>query len=113
MLNFVLIRVRKVRKKYIIRIDELLIVGILFLIPNVFVVIGFDHADSACCHLAGRYGGLVPCVPPSKVCPDRSKYVFWDPYHPSDKTNSIIAKRLVDGDIEDISPLNIRALFKR
>ncbi|KAJ0577303.1 putative triacylglycerol lipase [Helianthus annuus] len=73
---------------------------------------GFDNADSACCYVSGQHGGLVPCGPTSKVCPDRSKYVFWDPYHPSDATNSIIAKRLMDGDIEDISPLNLRALFK-
>ncbi|KAK1435905.1 hypothetical protein QVD17_01678 [Tagetes erecta] len=74
---------------------------------------GFEVADSACCRLAGKHGGLLPCIPPSKVCDDRSKYVFWDPYHPSDATNFIIAKRLMDGDIEDISPLNLRALFKR
>ncbi|KAM0013343.1 putative triacylglycerol lipase [Helianthus debilis subsp. tardiflorus] len=73
---------------------------------------GFDNADSACCYVSGQHGGLVPCGPTSKVCPDRSKYVFWDPYHPSDATNNIIAKRLMDGDIEDISPLNLRALFK-
>ncbi|XP_024995106.1 GDSL esterase/lipase At4g16230 [Cynara cardunculus var. scolymus] len=73
---------------------------------------GFDNADSACCYVTGGHGGLVPCGPTSKVCPDRSKYVFWDPYHPSDATNAIIAKRLMDGGIEDISPLNIRALLE-
>lgn len=71
---------------------------------------GFENADSACCYVTGVHGGLVPCGPTSKVCPDRSKYVFWDPYHPSDATNAIIAKRLMDGGIEDISPLNIRAV---
>ncbi|KAI3821796.1 hypothetical protein L1987_09369 [Smallanthus sonchifolius] len=81
-------------------------------IPHNFKSYGFDHADSACCHLAGKYGGMVPCLPPSKVCPNRSKYVFWDPYHLSDTTHTIIAKRLIDGHIEDISPLNLRALFK-
>ncbi|KAI3506021.1 hypothetical protein L1887_28374 [Cichorium endivia] len=73
---------------------------------------GFDNADSACCYVSGQHGGLIPCGPTSKVCVDRSKYVFWDPYHPSDATNAIIAKRLMDGGLEDISPLNIRALFE-
>ncbi|KAL6519766.1 hypothetical protein OROMI_032660 [Orobanche minor] len=73
---------------------------------------GFENADSACCYVAGRYGGLIPCGPTSKVCENRSKYVFWDPYHPTDATNSIIARRLVDGDAADIWPVNIRQLMK-
>ncbi|XP_057957346.1 GDSL esterase/lipase At4g16230-like isoform X1 [Malania oleifera] len=72
---------------------------------------GFENANSSCCHLAGRHGGLLPCVPLSKVCPDRSKYFFWDAYHPSDAANVIISKRLMDGnDSRDIWPMNIRQL---
>ncbi|KAL2470265.1 GDSL esterase/lipase [Abeliophyllum distichum] len=73
---------------------------------------GLENANSACCYVAGVYGGLVPCGPTSKVCADRSKYVFWDPYHPSDAANSIIANRLLDGDSTDIWPMNIRQLMK-
>lgn len=73
---------------------------------------GFEIANSACCAVAGKFGGLIPCGPKSKFCPDRSKYVFWDPYHPTDATNVIIAKRLMDGDSNDISPVNIRRLMK-
>jgi hypothetical protein len=71
---------------------------------------GFENANYACCYVSGRFGGLVPCGPPSKVCEDRSKYVFWDPYHPSDATNVIIARRLMDGDSNDITPMNITQL---
>ncbi|KAL9407629.1 hypothetical protein AB3S75_046212 [Citrus x aurantiifolia] len=71
---------------------------------------GFEIANSSCCYVAGTHGGLIPCGPSSKVCSDRSKYVFWDPYHPSEATNIIIAKRLLDGDSDDISPLNVRQL---
>ncbi|KAJ6910374.1 hypothetical protein NC652_021143 [Populus alba x Populus x berolinensis] len=71
---------------------------------------GFENANASCCYAAGHFGGLIPCGPPSKVCSDRSKYLFWDPYHPSDAANVIIAKRLLDGDSNDISPLNIRRL---
>ncbi|KAK9287966.1 hypothetical protein L1049_016411 [Liquidambar formosana] len=75
-----------------------------------YVSYGFENSNSACCHVAGRFGGLIPCGPPSRVCPDRSKYVFWDPYHPSDAANVVIAKRLMEGDSNDISPMNIRQL---
>ncbi|XP_022749059.1 GDSL esterase/lipase At4g16230-like [Durio zibethinus] len=71
---------------------------------------GFESGSFACCYIAGSFGGLIPCGPSSKVCPDRSKYVFWDPYHPSDAANVIIAKHLLDGDSNDISPMNIRQL---
>ncbi|OMO58489.1 Lipase, GDSL [Corchorus olitorius] len=73
---------------------------------------GFESESFACCYVAGNYGGLIPCGPTSKVCPDRSKYVFWDPYHPSDAANVIIAKRLLDGNSDDISPMNVRQLAK-
>ncbi|XAR49702.1 Triacylglycerol lipase [Bertholletia excelsa] len=73
---------------------------------------GFENADSSCCYVSGRFGGLIPCGPPSKVCADRSKYVFWDPYHPTDATNEIIAKRLMDGHADVIAPMNIRQLFE-
>ncbi|GKV45012.1 hypothetical protein SLEP1_g52144 [Rubroshorea leprosula] len=71
---------------------------------------GFVNANSACCSLGGRHGGLVPCGPLSKVCPDRSKYVFWDAYHPSEAANIILAKRLMDGNSDYISAINIRQL---
>lgn len=72
---------------------------------------GFENAKCACCNVAGRFGGLIPCGPRSKVCGIRSKYVFWDPYHPSEASNNIIAKRLLDGDTNDIWPINIRQLL--
>lgn len=72
--------------------------------------VGFEVADSACCYVGGRFGGLVPCGPTSRYCADRSKYVFWDAYHPSDAANALIARRILDGDPADISPVNVRQL---
>ncbi|XP_074382332.1 GDSL esterase/lipase At4g16230-like [Apium graveolens] len=73
----------------------------------------FQNANSACCSSAGRHGGIIPCGPgPTHVCPDRSKYVFWDAYHPSDATNVIIARRLMDGGTADVSPINLRQLIE-
>ncbi|KAK4265912.1 hypothetical protein QN277_026900 [Acacia crassicarpa] len=71
---------------------------------------GFENSNSSCCHMAGRFGGLAPCLPGSTVCKDRSKYVFWDAFHPSDAANMIIAKRVLDGDTKDIWPINLRKL---
>ncbi|KAG7620683.1 GDSL lipase/esterase [Arabidopsis suecica] len=71
---------------------------------------GFESEKIPCCSLVGKVGGLIPCGPPSKVCMDRSKYVFWDPYHPTEAANIIIARRLLFGDTSDIYPINIRQL---
>ncbi|PON93174.1 Lipase [Trema orientale] len=75
-----------------------------------YTTYGFENRYAACCYVAGRFGGLIPCGPSSKVCLDRSKYVFWDPYHPSDAANVIIAKNLLDGGPNIISPMNVRQL---
>ncbi|CAL4930669.1 unnamed protein product [Urochloa decumbens] len=72
---------------------------------------GFEVADSACCYAGGRFGGLVPCGLTSRYCADRAKYVFWDPYHPSDAANVLIARRILDGGPADISPVNVRQLI--
>lgn len=74
----------------------------------------FEVADSACCHIAGAglHGGLIPCGALSQVCPDRSKYVFWDPFHLTETSYEIIAKHMMDGGLNYISPMNIGQLLK-
>ncbi|KAL2935163.1 hypothetical protein RDABS01_018281 [Bienertia sinuspersici] len=55
---------------------------------------GFTNSDSPCCSF-GQIRPALTCVPASTLCKDRSKYVFWDEYHPSDSANQIIAKELI------------------
>ncbi|XP_074277449.1 GDSL esterase/lipase At1g74460 [Silene latifolia] len=55
---------------------------------------GFMNADSPCCSF-GRIRPALTCVPASVLCKDRSKYVFWDEYHPSDSANQLIATELI------------------
>ncbi|KAK2387658.1 GDSL esterase/lipase [Trifolium repens] len=55
---------------------------------------GFQNADSPCCSF-GRIRPALTCIPASTLCKDRSKYVFWDEYHPSDKANELIANELI------------------
>ncbi|XWS18704.1 hypothetical protein CRYUN_Cryun32bG0067700 [Craigia yunnanensis] len=69
---------------------------------------GFENADSACCRVIERRGGLIPCGSLSRVCPDRTKYVFWDPFHPTESANLIAAKHALDGGLKYFSPINIR-----
>nr|DAD34888.1 TPA_asm: hypothetical protein HUJ06_005528 [Nelumbo nucifera] len=55
---------------------------------------GFENSDSPCCSF-GRIRPALTCVPASRLCKDRSKYVFWDEYHPTDKANEIIANEII------------------
>ncbi|TYH56068.1 hypothetical protein ES332_D09G282400v1 [Gossypium tomentosum] len=55
---------------------------------------GFDNSDSPCCSF-GRIRPALTCLPASTLCSDRSKYVFWDEYHPSDGANQLIANELI------------------
>ncbi|GAU51562.1 hypothetical protein TSUD_192560 [Trifolium subterraneum] len=54
----------------------------------------FQNSDSPCCSF-GRIRPALTCVPASTLCSDRSKYVFWDEYHPSDSANELIANELI------------------
>lgn len=80
---------------------------------NVFV--GFVNNDGPCC------GGYFPpflCFKgenantnSSALCDDRSKYVFWDAYHPTEAANLIIADKLLNGDKSVCYPMNIHQLY--
>ncbi|CAL5071268.1 unnamed protein product [Urochloa decumbens] len=72
---------------------------------------GFETASVACCGNGGSYDGLVPCGPTTSMCDARDKHVFWDPYHPSEAANVLLAKYIVDGDSKYISPINLRKLY--
>lgn len=106
-----------------------LIIALLFLLifhrfnfkqPTNLVVIylltGFEKADKPCC---GGYSPPFVCIEDrnankssrSALCEDRSKYVFWDAYHPTEAANIIIAKVLLDGDKSNSFPMNIRELY--
>ncbi|KAJ4712948.1 GDSL esterase/lipase [Melia azedarach] len=55
---------------------------------------GFKNSDSPCCSF-GRIRPALTCLPASTLCKDRSKYVFWDEYHPTDSANELIANELI------------------
>ncbi|KAL3616469.1 hypothetical protein CASFOL_039859 [Castilleja foliolosa] len=94
--------------------------GAMFVHANVYDLVmelitnyakyGFTSSSKACCGNGGQFAGIVPCGPTSSMCSDRDKHVFWDPYHPSEAANVIIAKKLLDGETKYISPINLRQL---
>ncbi|GER30834.1 GDSL esterase/lipase At2g23540 [Striga asiatica] len=82
---------------------------VMELITN-YAKYGFTSASRACCGNGGQFAGIIPCGPTSSMCSDRDKHVFWDPYHPSEAANVIIAKQLLDGGTKYVSPMNLRQL---
>ncbi|KAI3451291.1 hypothetical protein Pfo_007956 [Paulownia fortunei] len=51
---------------------------------------GFKVSNTSCCNVDTNLGGL--CLPNSKLCSNRSDYVFWDAFHPSDAANAVLAE---------------------
>ncbi|KAK8556791.1 hypothetical protein V6N12_003185 [Hibiscus sabdariffa] len=76
----------------------------------IFFHVGFTTASKACCGNGGQFAGIIPCGPTSSMCDDREKHVFWDPYHPSEAANLIIAQQLLNGNTKVISPVNLKQL---
>ncbi|RXH80131.1 hypothetical protein DVH24_041278 [Malus domestica] len=81
-------------------------------LSNNYVSYGFENGVSACCSVAGPQGGLIPWTFLSKICPDRSKYLFWDPFHLTEAGNIIAARHMMDGNSTYMSPMNIRQLLQ-
>ncbi|VYS68981.1 unnamed protein product [Arabidopsis thaliana] len=78
-----------------------------------YQLFGLKNADKPCC---GGYFPPFACFKgPNQnssqaACEDRSKFVFWDAYHPTEAANLIVAKALLDGDQTVATPFNIRYL---
>lgn len=60
-----------------------------------FLVTGFENAATACCG-TGLFEMSYMCdkINPF-TCSDASKYVFWDSFHPTEKTNEVVANHMV------------------
>ncbi|XP_026452494.1 GDSL esterase/lipase At3g50400-like isoform X2 [Papaver somniferum] len=73
---------------------------------------GIKVAGEGCCTNVGPVVELFPCKETSTYCEDRSKYAFWDEYHPSEFVNRLSVKRYMDGDTKHVLPFNIRRAMK-
>ncbi|XP_073126511.1 GDSL esterase/lipase At5g33370-like [Henckelia pumila] len=71
---------------------------------------GFTTSKMACCG-QGRYNGLGLCTPLSNLCLNRDQYVFWDPFHPSERANRLIVQQIFNGDNTYMHPMNLTTMF--
>jgi hypothetical protein len=55
---------------------------------------GFQETGKACC-ATGTFEMSYLCNEHSITCPDANKYVFWDAFHPTERTNQIISQQLI------------------
>ena len=72
--------------------------------------LGFKYQHKACCG-AGRAKGQIICLPVLPLqCHNRSDFVFWDPYHPTDAFNVIASKHAYQGNLQNTFPSNVQEL---
>lgn len=71
---------------------------------------GFTTSKIACCG-QGRYNGFGLCTPLSNLCQNRNLYVFWDPFHPSERANRLIVQQIFNGDSTFMHPMNLSTMF--
>ncbi|KAH0457070.1 hypothetical protein IEQ34_014977 [Dendrobium chrysotoxum] len=72
---------------------------------------GFKNQNTACCG-GGKWKGQVLCLPVFSPCQNRSEYVFWDPYHPTDAFNVIASKDAYQGNLQASFPRNVQQLVE-
>ncbi|CAA7052313.1 unnamed protein product [Microthlaspi erraticum] len=70
---------------------------------------GFSVVDRACCGI-GRNQGEITCLPMQAPCPNRSQYVFWDAFHPTQTALSILVRRAFYGPPTDAYPVNVQQM---
>ncbi|KAL1542514.1 hypothetical protein AAHA92_26598 [Salvia divinorum] len=71
---------------------------------------GFRTSKEACCG-QGPYNGLGLCTPLSNLCSNRDEYVFWDPFHPTEKANRLIVQQILVGSEKYVYPMNLSAMM--
>ncbi|KAL3717743.1 hypothetical protein ACJRO7_009217 [Eucalyptus globulus] len=71
---------------------------------------GFKTSKIACCGL-GPYNGLGTCNVAANLCRDRKVYVFWDPFHPTERANRIIVDQIFKGTTEYMNPMNLSTIM--
>ncbi|KAL2526311.1 GDSL esterase/lipase [Abeliophyllum distichum] len=70
---------------------------------------GFTTTKTACCG-QGPYNGLGLCTPFSNLCDNRDEYVFWDPFHPSERANRLIVQQIMNGSSTYMYPMNLNTI---
>lgn len=67
---------------------------------------GFSNVREACCG-----SGRLPCWMFSTYCENRSEYLFWDQYHPTEKAVGIFVDYIFNGSQNYATPINLEQLL--
>jgi hypothetical protein len=71
---------------------------------------GFTVLDRGCCGV-GRNNGQITCLPLQRPCDDRSKYMYWDAFHPTEAVHRIYAaKAFGSNSTAEVYPINVSQL---
>ncbi|KAL5130907.1 GDSL esterase/lipase [Glycine soja] len=71
---------------------------------------GFIVANASCCPSSGTNG---LCIPNQTPCENRTTYVFWDQFHPTEAANRIIAINSYNGSDPALTyPMDIKHLVQ-
>lgn len=71
---------------------------------------GFSVVDKGCCGV-GRNNGQITCLPFQEPCSDRTKFLFWDAFHPTEVANIVLAKMAYTTNSNAYAyPINIQQL---
>ncbi|KAF3453433.1 hypothetical protein FNV43_RR03873 [Rhamnella rubrinervis] len=72
---------------------------------------GFAEVKVACCGVVDAIDVKHLCRRTSSYCSDRSNYLFWDPYHPSEAASRIVADAVFDDPLQYSFPFNVEQLI--
>ncbi|KAL7602810.1 GDSL esterase/lipase At1g71691 [Lactuca sativa] len=70
---------------------------------------GLRVVNRGCCGI-GRNRGQITCLPFQTPCPNRSEYVFWDAFHPTEAVNVLMGQKAFSGPPDFVYPMNIQQL---
>lgn len=73
--------------------------------PDIF---GFSEVKEACCGIGPSK--IIGCLPISMLCYNRTSYIFWDPYHPTEATTRLLTKIIFNGSFPYVFPINVKQL---
>eukprot|EP00250_Pteridium_aquilinum_P002031 c12240_g1_i1 orf=268-1374(+) len=68
---------------------------------------GFNVTDYACCG-GGKMNAQVPCLPLFTCCSNRSSHLFWDPWHPTEAANTLMADAFLSASSTLVAPWSIQ-----
>lgn len=71
---------------------------------------GFTDLMGACCGDGPLRGSLQCGKEGYKICPNPETYLFWDYFHPTERTYKLISKVLWGGKNSVIRPFNLQTL---